>query len=282
MTLTVTPPQSVNNVVKSDRALSKTAIEALKKSFAENGFVVIKDIVPRDGLANVALRMQEEFERQLRSGHLFNGGGLMSGHLNASPGEAGRFAYEALKERGVIDLIREISPQSTREPNVGCNFNLPGSVTQHYHMDRTYTNEFMIANIAVVDTVIENGAIELAPGTHKRFYKYWQWATERPYRNAIRLPMQRGDVLVRVSNLWHRGMPNLSKIPRPMLAFTWEDGGSHLADPFAADGGRVVFRPNWFRPSRLGRLRERVFVAAPISYSAYRFVDSIYNWKKSY
>jgi len=279
MTQTVARTETKDRQVKP--RLTPAEIETLKKSFAENGYIVLKNVISREGLAQLAAKMQAEFESQLRSGRMFNGGGLVSGHLNATPGEEGRFGYEALKAHGVIDLIRSISPQSSREPNLGCNFNLPGSVTQHYHMDRTFTNEFMIANVAVVDTNLENGAIELAPGTHRKFYKFWRWAIERPYRNSIRLPMQQGDVLVRVSNLWHRGMPNHTSTPRPMLAFTWEDGGSNHADPFSVDGGKIAFRPNWFRPSRLGRLRERVFVAAPFSYSAYRFVDSLVS-NKSY
>jgi ectoine hydroxylase-related dioxygenase (phytanoyl-CoA dioxygenase family) len=281
MTLTVTPTPSADKQNAPHKALSQTEIDALKSSFAEHGYVVIKDVVPREGLARLAVGMQEEFDRQLKSGQMFNGGGLVSGHLNASPGEAGRFAYEALKQRGVLDLIRAISPQSVLQPYVGCNFNLPGSVTQHYHMDRVFRNEFMIANVAVVDADLINGAIDVVPGTHKRFYKYWQWALEKPYRNAIRLPMQQGDVLVRVSNLWHRGMPNRSSVARPMLAFTWEDGGTD-SDAFLANDGKITFRPNWFRPSRLGRVRERVYAAAPITYSAYRVVDSILKPNKLY
>jgi hypothetical protein len=45
-----------------------------------------------------------------------------------------------------------------REPYVGRNFNLPGSVTQQMHMDRTFRNEFMIVNISVVDPDLVNGA----------------------------------------------------------------------------------------------------------------------------
>jgi ectoine hydroxylase-related dioxygenase (phytanoyl-CoA dioxygenase family) len=281
MTLTAEPTLDLK-IESRVRALSHGEAETSKKFFAENGYVVIKGVVPREKLALLANRMQAEFERQLHTGQLFNGGGLVSGHLNASPGEEGRFAYQALHESGVIDLIRSLSPRSTREPYVGCNFNLPGSVAQHYHMDRTFTNEFMIANVAVVDTNLVNGAIDLVPGTHKRFYKYWQWALERPYVNNLRLSMHQGDVLVRVSNLWHRGMPNRSAVPRPMLAFTWEDGGSSHADPFAIEDGKISFRPNWFRPSRLGRLRERIYASAPITYSAYRFVDSIINPSKLY
>src|SRR5207237_3021914 len=134
------------------------------------------------------------------------------------PGAEVRFVYAALQARGLLDLIQALHPQAVRLPNVGCNFNLPQSLPQHYHADREFTKEFLIVNIAVVDTTVENGAIELIPGTHKKFYPYWRFALERPYRNSRRVPMQQGDVLVRTSNVWHRGMPNRTAVPRPMLA----------------------------------------------------------------
>jgi ectoine hydroxylase-related dioxygenase (phytanoyl-CoA dioxygenase family) len=160
-------------------------------------------------------------------------------------------------------------------PNVGLNFNLPGSHTQHYHIDRPFSREFMIVNVAVVDTVIENGAIEVVPGTHKRFYKYTRWVLERAARNSVRIPLQQGDVLVRSSNVWHRGTTNQTSVPRPMLAFTWEDGGNSEADPFSAGGGQIRFLPNWFRPTRVGRLREQLFVRVPAAYAALRFARSL-------
>jgi hypothetical protein len=133
----------------------------------------------------------------------------------------------------------------------------------------------MIANVAVVDTVVENGAIDLVPGTHKRFYKYTQFVWERPYRNSKRVPMNRGDVLVRSSNVWHRGMPNRTSAPRAMLAFTWEDGGSNYEDPFQIEGGKIRFLSNWFKPTMIGRVREQVFVRAPFIYSAFRIGRSL-------
>ncbi len=273
------------NIEKSPRTgsdkqlLTHSEVETLKRSFAEEGYFVVRDVVSKEKLAELHKSIVEEFDRSKQTGTLFSGGGLMSGHLNCFPGEGSRFVYDALKERGIIDLIREIQPKANRMPNVGCNFNLPHSVTQHYHADRDFTKDFMIANVAVVDTVVANGAIEMAPGTHKRFYKYWQFAVERPHRNAIRVPMNQGDVMVRTSNVWHRGMPNLTDVARPMLALTWEDGGSVHEDPFSVEEGKIKFRPNWFKPTKLGRIRERVFVKVPLSYSAYRFVTSLYTNK---
>jgi hypothetical protein len=159
------------------------------------------------------------------------------------------------------------------------NYNLPGSVAQHYHSDGLYTEEFLICNVAVVDTDLDNGAIDVLPGTHRRFYKFWRYAVERKYRLTTRVPLRCGDVILRKSTVWHRGMPNHTATPRPMMAITFGEDGAPDGDPFAVNDGAPYFFPNWYAPTRLGRLRERAYVAAPITYSAYRFVRSLYGNK---
>jgi Phytanoyl-CoA dioxygenase (PhyH) len=261
--------------------LSRDEIETHRRTFAENGYLVFKDVVPKDRLTHLRSRVLEEFEVSKKSGSLFDGGGTISGHLNCFPGEESRFAFEALRERGLIELLRELSPKSMIGPHtVGLNLNLPGSVEQHYHIDGMFKNDFLIANVAVVDTDLVNGAIDLLPGTNQRYYKYWQFALGRLERRTTRLPMSQGDVLLRTSTLWHRGMPNRSQTPRPMVAFTFgERADQPPEDPFAANGGKILFRENWYRPTLLGRLRERTFVAAPVTYAAYRFARSLVGTK---
>jgi len=255
--------------------LTRADMERAASTFEQNGFVVFRNVVPQDKLAGLQIKLMEEFESSSQSGRLFSGGGLISGHLNCFPGRESKFAYEALRDHGVLELVERLIPGTVSNMRVGCNFNLPGSVAQHYHADSPFKAGFMVVNVAVVDTDLENGAIDVLPTTHKQFYPFWLYALERAYRLTTRIPMKRGDVLVRTSNLWHRGMPNLTNRVRPMLAFTFGDKGEPLADPFAVDDGKVTFHPNWYRPSRLGRLRERTFVTAPITYSAYRFARSL-------
>jgi hypothetical protein len=137
----------------------------------------------------------------------------------------------------------------------------------------------MVVNVAAVDTTIENGAIDVLPGTHRKFYKYWRFAWERPYKNTTRLPLAQGDVLIRTSNLWHRGMPNMTSVPRPMLAFTLgEKPGEEGRDPFL-NGEKITFEANWYKEDFFGQLREHTFVKAPFTYNAYRFVRSLYGNK---
>jgi Phytanoyl-CoA dioxygenase (PhyH) len=257
-------------------------IPKLKQEFDENGYLVFRNVVPADRLAQLGQRLQEAFESARASGQLFAGGGLITGHLNCFPGEESRWVYETLEQKGIIDVIRAVHPKAVRLPNIGCNFNLPHSVTQHYHADRHFLGDFIIANVAVIDADESNGATDVIPGTQKKFYKYWRFALERPYRHAKRLTAKQGDVTIRTSNMWHRGMPNHTNTPRPMLAYTWEDGGSTLPDPWKSDDGKITFKQNWYRPTTLGRLRERVYRTAPITYSAYRFVTSMFDGAKGY
>jgi len=261
-------------------ALSRPDTEEVKSAFARDGYFVFRNVVSKGKLTEVRNKIVEEFERTTRSGNFFSGGGRISGHLNCSPGLEAKFAYDALEEHGIIDLAKAILPRAAGGLRVGCNLNLPGSVAQHYHADGLFLEDFMVVNVAAVDTDIENGAIDVLPGTHRKFYEYWRFAVERPYRNAKRLPLAQGDVLIRTSNLWHRGMPNFTTVPRPMLAFTLgENGSADSSDPFRKNGGNVTFETNWYRDDFLGRLRERTFVKAPFTYNVYRFVRSLYGNK---
>src|SRR5438270_10430041 len=122
---------------------SKTDIDGFSQTYARQGYLVFKDVVPKAELSELKARIFDEFETAKRTGRLFEGGGQISGHLNCFPGADARFALEALEKRGVVDVIREIygKPMPLR---VSCNFNLPKSVAQHYHMDGVFTEDFMI------------------------------------------------------------------------------------------------------------------------------------------
>lgn len=245
-----------------------------KRSFEQEGFVVFRGLIDRAQLARHTDELFEAFDSANNDGPLFDGGGgMIMGHLNCFPGEQTRFVYETLEATGVVDFVRKLWPKSVRAPNVGCNFNLPRSSAQNYHADGYAADAFPIINIASVDTDNVNGALDVLERTHQREYQYWEIVRERP--RSIRLPMKQGDVLIRSSVLWHRGMPNRSSRARPMLAFTWEDGGSNLPDPFQKNGGKIAFYPNRYTADTAGKVREYAYVLAPGVGAAARFAMSL-------
>jgi ectoine hydroxylase-related dioxygenase (phytanoyl-CoA dioxygenase family) len=252
-------------------ALSDEALRELQDNLDKRGYSLIRNVVSKDRLAEFNVRIVEAYERAPK----FEGGGSISGHLNCFPGEDARFIYHAIEEYGIADAIRALRAGLSSNVRPTLNFNLPGSAAQHYHMDGVFTEEYIICNIAVVDTDIGNGAIDLLPSTNQEFYPFWRYAVKQRYRLTTRVPMNQGDVLLRRSTLWHRGMPNTSNGPRPMMSLTFGEKGAPGGDPFLTNDGEMMFYPNWYGTSRLGVLRERIEVAAPITRSTVRFARSL-------
>jgi hypothetical protein len=245
----------------------------LSSAFAREGYVTLPNVVSKSRLAALTEELRGEYARARANGGLFSGGGTISGHLNCFPGAQSRFVYEELQQYGIFDLVRKLSPSATRMPDIGCNLNLPNSSPQNPHADGTIASSFLIVNVVPVDTDLQNGAMEVTPGTHLREYKYWQYALSG--KPVMRMPMNAGDVIVRSSTLWHRGMPNKSSAVRPMLAFTWENGGSDLTDPYTAHGGKITLLANRYAQNLSGRLRERAFASMPALGKSYLFVRSV-------
>jgi hypothetical protein len=247
---------------------SAVDLNGIPKALSERGYAVIPGVVSPARLDKFVAELSDAYERAER----FKGGGSITGHLNCFPGRDAQFAYDELTEAGIIDAILRIREGRNNAIRATLNYNVPGSVAQHYHMDGLYVEDFLICNVAVVDTTERNGAIDVLPGTNRTFLPFWKYSLERSYRSSTRLEMAQGDVLIRKSNLWHRGMPNRSAVPRPMLSITFGELSAPETEPFAGD---IHFYPNWYNTSRLGVLRERAFVAVPKSYSAFRFVKSL-------
>jgi glycosyltransferase involved in cell wall biosynthesis len=248
--------------------LETLGTEGLKRELDEHGYVVLRGVVAKEPLALLAKELYEAYDASEK----FVGGGTITGHLNCFPGRSARVIYDELVARGVVDAVHAIRPDQANDIRSTMNFNLPGSIEQHYHIDGLYTDDFLICNVAVIDTDLVNGAIDLLPGTNREFIPYWKYAMHRTFRLTTRIEMKAGDVLLRKSNLWHRGMPNKSDTPRPMMSVTFGEKSAPQADPFEGD---IVFYPNWYTTTRAGILRERTFAKAPVTYAAYRFAKSL-------
>ena len=128
---------------------------------------------------------------------------------------------------------------------------------------------------------MENGAIDVLPGTNREFYKFWRYAVERKYRLTTRVPLRQGDVILRKST--HVAPRHAEPHDTPAA-----DDGDHvrrgrrlraaIRSPY--NDGKIRLLPELVpADDRLGRLRERTFVTAPITYSAYRFARSLYGNK---
>ncbi|KAF3908363.1 hypothetical protein AA313_de0209540 [Arthrobotrys entomopaga] len=98
-----------------------------------------------------------------------------------------------------------------------------------------------VVNTPLVDMTLQNGALEVWPGSHTATTFYDQVAYQGqcgslPTRAIIpailknreaisppaRVVVPKGSVIIRDLRLWHAGHPNLTNMPRVMLAFVWQ------------------------------------------------------------
>ena len=111
-----------------------------------------------------------------------------------------------------------------------------GSRYMNWHSDQTPSETPDMAarheivrvtyNLPLVDFTWANGAMELLPGTHwlpRNFLETENIQELNVY--PVRLDLRRGDVVLRDGNGLHRGTPNLTDHPRPMLDQTYKKVG---------------------------------------------------------
>jgi ectoine hydroxylase-related dioxygenase (phytanoyl-CoA dioxygenase family) len=90
----------------------------------------------------------------------------------------------------------------------------------------------LIANVPLVDVDVDNGALELWPGTHldvrsgdrdrADLQVPGDWLDARRAEvPPVRAVMPRGSLLLRDGRLWHRGTTNSTDHPRPMVAMLY-------------------------------------------------------------
>ncbi|HYQ15608.1 MAG TPA: hypothetical protein VEQ58_07620, partial [Polyangiaceae bacterium] len=97
-------------------------VQQLKRTFDDEGYVVLRGVISKPELANIQRRLAEEFDAWKKSTESFRGGGLLSGHLNCYPGAVAKGVLHELKDTGTLDLAQSLFPTDPRATRVGCNF----------------------------------------------------------------------------------------------------------------------------------------------------------------
>ena len=106
------------------------------------------------------------------------------------------------------------------------NFKYPGGDGFKAHQDQQagwgkYINFFITVMIAVDESQIENGCIEIAAGQHKNGLIGEEW---KPLENDLEykdFPTKPGDIIFFDSYVPHRSSPNMSNRPRRSIFVTY-------------------------------------------------------------
>ena len=148
------------------------------------------------------------------------------------PFKAPCFAPEFFFDKQLLSIVRGMMDDRIVADQFGCDAPLRGSDYQGIHVDyhRPLFGEvpdlplpvyMLVVSFGLVPITLENGPIEIAPGTHRMPREEALRAVEAGEIGMQVVPLEIGDVLIRHAWAVHRGTPNRTDTPRPLVTIRY-------------------------------------------------------------
>ena len=223
-----------------------------KDAFWRDGVLVVEDAVTQEQLAALratfegwveeSRRHSEDYGKTLDGRARFD---LQPGHTPDTPGlrrvqspeEVSDVYASVMRNARTVDICAELIGPSIRFHHGKVNSKLPGTATKvKFHQDFTFqpmTNDDLITCLLFVDDVtLENGPLEVVPGSHKGpLYSLWHGGKftgavadevfEQHKDKVVKCTGKAGSVCLMHSSLLHGSAPNLSDKPRTLYITTY-------------------------------------------------------------
>jgi ectoine hydroxylase-related dioxygenase (phytanoyl-CoA dioxygenase family) len=207
---------------------------------SERKLAVIADDVKRDGIGIIRGLFDKTLINEWAAAfnELFESRKSLPGGL--APREQSRFYLtlpwvkpfadqNVFANPAVLGVLDQLFAQEYRMVQFGVDTPVFGSDYQEIHRDHRplFTDEIvtplysLAVNIPLVDITEENGPFQMARGTHRAGRAD---GLAKIARGEIRLEsflVERGDVIIRTPLALHRGSPNRTGTPRPMVVMGW-------------------------------------------------------------
>ncbi len=223
-----------------------------KDQFWRDGVLVVEDAVTQKELNDLRAVFAEWVEES--RGHNNDYGetldgrarfDLQPGHTAQKPGlrrvqspeEVSEVYENVMRNARTVDVCAELIGPAIKFHHGKVNSKLPGSATQvKFHQDFTFqpltNNDLITALLFVDDVTLENGPLEVVPGTHKGpLYSLWHNGKftgavadevfEKHKANIMRCTGKAGSVCLMHSSLLHGSAPNLSDQSRTLYIATY-------------------------------------------------------------
>jgi ectoine hydroxylase-related dioxygenase (phytanoyl-CoA dioxygenase family) len=203
--------------------------EAELDSFAQDvlrdSFCVLKGHFSKETLGRWRDAFTPLLETHIaREGHLFNRG---PGRFYVTLPFTEPFADPSIfEDEDVLGIVKRLVGEDCTLVQLATDTPVQGSDFQEIHRDApplfpetgAETPPFQLAvNFPLVDVEIENGPFEVARGTHMMSKSEGLRAIESGEIKLEAVTMKLGDVMIRDVRHLHRGTPNRTVEPRPMV-----------------------------------------------------------------
>jgi hypothetical protein len=153
-------------------------------------------------------------------------------HFLPMPFHTPCFSPEFFFNGTLLALVQRVMGDRIVADQWGSDTPVLGSIHQGFHADyrRPLFEEsphlllppyFLVANFGLIDIESAHGPLEIAPKTHRMPRDVAMLAIKTEQIKAESVLLTQGDVLVRHPWTLHRGTPNQTQTPRPLLSIRY-------------------------------------------------------------
>jgi ectoine hydroxylase-related dioxygenase (phytanoyl-CoA dioxygenase family) len=207
-------------------------IESLADAVVRDGFCILRGHFSKEKANNWRQAFLPLLESHIaREGHLQNRGPAR--YYVTLPFTEPFADPDIYEDVDVLAIVEHLVGVDAVMCQLACDTPQIGSVYQEVHRDTLplfpetgkETPPFQLAvNFPLVDVTMESGPFEVARGTHMLAKEEGLRRLESGDLRLEPITMQLGDVIIRDVRGLHRGTPNHSPVPRPMVVIGYSRG----------------------------------------------------------
>ena len=244
-------------------------------NFEKDGFIILRNFIKDEEFDSLCEKLKKDVLQEFNI--LDKKGGSLMGNLNISPGTYSKKIFEKINTEKFKKIMNCISKKNFSSFDIvsGGNLNFQYQYNQHFHTDSKFDNSFLIVNVVTEDIFETNGPLEVLPGTQKEKLPYWRII----FKKSQKILAKKGDLIIRTSNLWHRGTKNISKNPRLLLAYTFKERIGEKGKLEFEENKDLKILNNLFKSNVRGTLRENFYTRLSYLYKSFRLLRSIFTKK---
>ena len=268
---------SATNSSRYDEQPSPDYIAEAVSFLHKDGIIVLEDVVASSHLDHLnSILSSEALEIANNPSHHFNFG-RNTRNMDQAPPPTLELMYKDIWANSFVCAILNavLGPKPVihyANGNTALKASPDGRQPVHSDCEFAHPVYFpfaLVINIPLVDTSEENGATEVWPGSHHVSTQDCHTPAagdfalsvkpefveqRRNHSPPVRACTKKGSIIIRDLRLWHAGMPNLTEIPRIMLAFVaqpaWWQGRGKVklpvsVEPLVESWKDITFAADW-------------------------------------
>ncbi len=247
-----------------------------KLLFDKNGFIIFEKLLKSETAFVHFDQVKREIVREYDSNYIKikKLGGFMTGNLDLKPSKEIIKIWEILKELKISEAIKKLTNKALDEYDIkfAGNVSLPNKGDQFFHTDGPKSARKILIGVPIEDLKEIDGPTELVPGSHHKRISYWKFHFEKFFKKKVKLILDKGDIFIRESYIWHKGTKNRSKKLRIIILFVLSEKNSNFVKQDILN--TTKFGDNMFEISFKGKIREIMSVYLPFFYFLYKLLVS--------